>query len=74
MDSTLLIALAIASFASIGLLFLPAIIELKKPADQGPRTIRDTHLRMHAKEPTIQVGCSPNFYACVEEDASLLEE
>jgi hypothetical protein len=38
MDS-MLISLAIASVISVGLLFLPAIIELKKPHDSGPRLI-----------------------------------
>ncbi len=38
MDS-MLISLAIASVISVGLLFLPAIIELKKPQDSGPRLI-----------------------------------
>jgi hypothetical protein len=38
MDS-MLISLAIASVISVGLLFLPAIIELKKPSDSGPRLI-----------------------------------
>jgi hypothetical protein len=38
MDS-MLISLAIASVISVGLLFLPAIIELKRPRDSGPRLI-----------------------------------
>jgi hypothetical protein len=37
----LLVALAMASVVSVGLLFLPAIVELKKPRDAGPRLIAD---------------------------------
>jgi hypothetical protein len=40
MDS-MLISLAVASVLSVGLLFLPAIIEFKKPRDPGPRLIDD---------------------------------
>ncbi len=39
MMDPMLISLAIASVISVGLLFLPAIIELKKPRDTGPRLI-----------------------------------
>jgi hypothetical protein len=39
MDTGLLIALTLASVVSIGLLFLPAIVELRKPRDSGPRLI-----------------------------------
>jgi hypothetical protein len=85
MDSSLLIALALASVASIGLLFLPAIIELKKPSDQGPRSIGDgdTYLRNRLKslekqEEKPKVDCQvvsfSKIYGCIEEDASLLEE
>lgn len=41
MIDSLLIALAMASVVSIGLLFLPAIVEFKKPRDAGPRLIAD---------------------------------
>jgi hypothetical protein len=41
MLDSLLVALAIISVVSVGLLFLPAIIELKKPRDAGPRLIDD---------------------------------
>ena len=41
MVDSLLVALAMASVVSVGLLFLPAIIELKKPHDAGPRLIID---------------------------------
>ena len=36
-----LVALVTASVVSVGLLFLPAIIEMKKPRDAGPRSIDD---------------------------------
>jgi hypothetical protein len=36
-----LVALTIASIVSVGLLFLPSIIEMKKPRDAGPRLIDD---------------------------------
>jgi hypothetical protein len=83
MDSSFLIALALASSASIGLLFLPAIIELKKPLDQGPRSIGETYLQNRLKSlekqdemPKVDcpVGSFSKIYGCVEEDASLLEE
>ncbi len=35
----MLISLALASVISVALLFLPAVIELKKPRDSGPRLI-----------------------------------
>jgi hypothetical protein len=41
MLDSLLVALAMASVVSVGLLFLPAIVELKKPRDAGPRLIAD---------------------------------
>ncbi len=39
MIDLLLVVLALASVFSVGLLFLPAIVELKKPQDAGPRLI-----------------------------------
>ena len=39
---TLLAALATTTILSSALLFLPAIIELKKPKDAGPRFITDS--------------------------------
>ncbi len=39
---TLIAALALATIVSLVLLFLPAIIELKKPKDAGPRLITDS--------------------------------
>ena len=41
MLDSLLVALAMASVVSVGLFFLPAIVELKKPRDAGPRLIAD---------------------------------
>jgi hypothetical protein len=41
MADSLLVALAFASVVSVGLLFLPSIVELKKPRDNGPRLIID---------------------------------
>jgi len=41
MVDSLLVTLATASVVSVGLLFLPAILELKKPRDAGPRLIDD---------------------------------
>ena len=41
MDTLLLVTLTMASVVSVGLLFLPAIVELKKPRDAGPRLIAD---------------------------------
>ena len=43
MLDSLLVALAMASVVSVGLLFLPAIVELKKPRDAGPRLIANIH-------------------------------
>jgi len=39
--NTLVISLAAATAMTIVLFFLPAIIELKKPKDAGPRIIKD---------------------------------
>jgi hypothetical protein len=39
---TLIVALATTTILSVALLFLPAIIELKKPKDAGPRLITDS--------------------------------
>jgi hypothetical protein len=43
MIDLLLVILVFASVVSLGLLFLPAIIELRKPRDAGPRLIMDFH-------------------------------
>jgi len=37
----MLISMAVVSVISVGLLFLPAIIDLKKPHHSGPRLIND---------------------------------
>jgi hypothetical protein len=48
-----LVALVAASVVSVGLLFLPAIIEMKKPRDAGPRSIDDlsVHPLLNKKAP-----------------------
>ena len=50
-----LVALVTASVVSIGLLFLPAIIEMKKPRDAGPRSIDDLSIQnpLLTKKPSI---------------------
>jgi hypothetical protein len=45
---TLIAALSLATIVSLVLLFLPAIIELKKPKDAGPRLIADSIEQMHS--------------------------
>ena len=54
----LLIVLLFSSVISIGLLFLPALIEFKKPRDSGPRIIPDFML-------TTPLTAPPNL---MEED------
>jgi hypothetical protein len=41
MVDMLLVVLVFSSVVSVGLLFLPALIEFKKPQDSGPRLIPD---------------------------------
>lgn len=43
---TLIAALATTTVLSVVLLFLPAIVELKKPKDAGPRLITDSFAQM----------------------------
>jgi hypothetical protein len=43
----LVASLLLTTALSFGLLFLPAIIELKKPKDAGPRLISDSFANMH---------------------------
>ena len=43
---TLIAAFATTTALSVALLFLPAIIELKKPRDAGPRLITDSFMQM----------------------------
>jgi hypothetical protein len=59
MMDMLLAALALASVVSIGLLFLPALIEFKKPRDAGPRLIVDV----------FRQNCSNNKTSLVNSEA-----
>jgi hypothetical protein len=44
--NTFIDSLAIATTITISFLFLPAIIELKKPKDAGPRLISENQIRI----------------------------
>ena len=46
---TLIVTMVSTIGVSVSLLFLPAIIELKKPKDAGPRSISDSLLQMRLR-------------------------
>jgi hypothetical protein len=50
---TLIVAIATSTIMLVVLLFLPAIIELKKPRDAGPRLITDSHAQNESNSPKI---------------------
>jgi len=47
--ATLIVTLVSAVGLSVSLLFLPALIELRKPKDAGPRSICDSFLQMRLR-------------------------
>ena len=75
--STLVTSLAVAIAMIIALFFLPAIIELKKPKDAGPRMINDNSAKITLgtlKIPIIDIEEGQNLtYQSTIENAAFLD-